>query len=58
MSPSYLIYYFYILHMYKTGTHLQHVDKIYVVSLQHFFDELDQFIFEFSFALKPRSMEV
>lgn len=49
MSP-YLIYYFQYLiteylcpalYNYKTGTYLQHVDEIHIVSLQHFFDELD-----------------
>lgn len=42
----------------RRDTHLQHVDEVHVVSLQHLFDELDQFVFELSFALQPRGVEV
>lgn len=37
---------------------LQHGYEVNVVSAQHLFDELDEFFFEFLFALQPGSVEV
>ena len=38
--------------------HLQHGDEVDVVAVQHFIDELDEFVLELFLALEPRGLEV